>query len=141
MEHRSSSSRRFVKRRRRRSLAVSTREKALMRIFLRSSSDVLFATFSSRSTDEKDKSTDNSKAFVADRRDLQKEKNKKTSSRLRFVYLSPPLMNSPTFRSCNLLGRSSISKCSIRSGSSWPRFPTFPLNCDVRKLEILVRLD
>ena len=56
------------------------------------------------------------------------------------AYLSPPLMNSPTFRSCNLLGRSSRSKCSIRSGSSWPRFPTEPLSCLVRRLEILVKL-
>ncbi len=55
-------------------------------------------------------------------------------------YLSPPLMNSPTLRSCNLLGRSSRSKCSIRSGSSWPRLPTEPLSCLVRRLEILVKL-
>lgn len=60
--------------------------------------------------------------------------------KLAFTYLSPPLMNSPTFRSCNLLGRSSRSKCSIRSGSSWPRFPAEPLSCLVRRLEILVKL-
>ena len=57
------------------------------------------------------------------------------------AYLSPPLINSPTLRSCNLLGRSSRSKCSIRSGSSWPRLPTaLLLNCFVRRLEILVKL-
>jgi hypothetical protein len=55
-------------------------------------------------------------------------------------YLSPPLMNSPTLRSCNLLGRSSRSKCSIRSGSSWPLLPTEPLSCLVRRLEMLVKL-
>ena len=117
--------------------SLSARRKASMRILLRSSSDVLFATFSSRSTDEKDKSTDNSTVSVAERRKITKQ----ARARLRFVYLSPPLMNSPTFRSCNLLGRSSISKCSMRSGSSWPRFPTAPLNCFVRRLEILVRLE
>ena len=60
---------------------------------------------------------------------------------LPFAYLSPPLMNSPTLRSCNLLGRSSRSKCSMRSGSSWPRFPTEPLNCFVRRFEMLVKLE
>ena len=63
-------------------------------------------------------------------------------SRVCFLsYLSPPLMNSPTLRSCNLLGRSSRSKCSIRSGSSWPRLPAEPLNCLVRRLEMLVKLE
>jgi len=57
-----------------------------------------------------------------------------------FSYLSPPLMNSPTLRSCNLLGRSSRSKCSIRSGSSWPRLPAEPLICLFRRLEMLVKL-
>jgi len=57
------------------------------------------------------------------------------------AYLSPPLINSPTFRSCNLLGRNSRSKCSMRSGSSWPRLPTTPVNCFVRRLEMLVKLE
>ncbi len=57
------------------------------------------------------------------------------------AYLSPPLINSPTFRSCNLLGRNSRSKCSMRSGSSWPRLPTAPVNCFVRRLEMLVKLE
>ena len=39
-----------------------------------------------------------------------------------------------------MLGLSSRSKCSIRSGSSWPRLPTAPLNCFVRRLEMLVKL-